>query len=107
MAVYRITVGSSFRYIRAVNALAAAIEAARVWNKGVRPHVENIGNYAPDIGRLVYNRIVCPPEDVEDYDIIQYTRRSTGKLTTKENSFYRPTPSTTTKRTIQNGVIWL
>lgn len=88
MSVYKITSGLIARYMRAESAAAAAMGAYNAFHLH-DVTVQNIGNKSPDIGAAGYNRIVRPPEDVEDYDVIQYIRKTTGKKTGNVNGYYK------------------
>ena len=87
MSVYKIAIGNSFRFVRAINNFEARFIASRIWNNGKPVHAVSMGQQSPEIGGAVYNRIVHG--DGEKDTALFIARRSTGKLTQKVNSFYK------------------
>lgn len=88
MQVYKTIIGHSVRYIRAASREAARLESSRIW-KGVCNAVFPMGEVAPDIGHVGYDRVCHATEGEAEYNPLPIAKKASGKLNSKFNSFYR------------------
>ena len=96
MTVYRLVIGHSIRYIRALNMSAARVRAFKVWH--ARPDIiEPFGMMAPDIGAFGYSRACNALENVARTSATLRAMQSHKGADNTGRNMYRPKGAALTK----------
>jgi hypothetical protein len=94
MQVYKIAVGNSFRFIRAMSAIEARLIAAKVWGLKLIHGSTGIGQQAPDIGARGYDLAVNRLDLAVNIRAMQKAGSDSGR-----RAFYMPSEAKKTRTT--------